>query len=84
MFSDGLTMEAVTQKVAELARAAGLNGTFVDPAASGTGMITLTGWIAMASIFAVAIVAGAVLVVIVRRMRGLDQPYTLVVKSGDV
>lgn len=84
MFPDGLSIDAVAQRVAELATAAGLNGTFVDPSASGTGVITLTGWIAMASIFAVAIVAGAVLVVVVRRVRGLDQPYTLVVKSGDV
>jgi len=68
----------------ELQAAAGIKARLVNPAGRGAGIITLTGWVALAALasLVVVIVGGAALAY--RRWAGLDKPLTIVTKSGDV
>eukprot|EP00238_Polyblepharides_amylifera_P013095 CAMPEP_0196572234 /NCGR_PEP_ID=MMETSP1081-20130531/2305_1 /TAXON_ID=36882 /ORGANISM="Pyramimonas amylifera, Strain CCMP720" /LENGTH=880 /DNA_ID=CAMNT_0041889479 /DNA_START=135 /DNA_END=2777 /DNA_ORIENTATION=+ len=58
--------------------------TFVDPEEEGLHVLTLTGWVALASIAALVIVLVGGVVFAYRKFTGTDQGYTLVVKGGGV
>ncbi|GBF94315.1 hypothetical protein Rsub_06937 [Raphidocelis subcapitata] len=75
----------LVKRVADVQRAAGLEGVLVDPYASGGSgsVITVTGWAALACLASLAIVGLGAVVVVYRRLAGLDRPHTQYVKSGD-
>jgi golgi apparatus protein 1 len=50
----------------------------------GVSVITLNGWIAMAAILSIFVVVISLAVVVYRRVVGIDKPYTLILKEGDV
>ena len=86
MFDAELSSAALAAKLAELQAAAtsGLANTLMRSDARGVGAITLTGWVAMLAVGSlVAVVIGAA-VFAYRKFMGLDRPYTLVIKGGDV
>jgi len=58
--------------------------TFIGTDKGGSSVVTLTGWVALASIIALAMVLVGGVVYAYRKVTGTDQPYTLVVKGGDV
>ena len=68
------------QRVADMQRAAGLNGLLVDQRSSA---VTVTGWVALACIFSLVIVIIGGTFVVYRRFIGADKPHTLHVKMGD-
>ncbi|KAF6266246.1 hypothetical protein COO60DRAFT_1470052 [Scenedesmus sp. NREL 46B-D3] len=74
---------ALIQKVAELQRAAGMESVLVDPYRRDGGNVTVTGWVALACIVSLILVSVGGMVMLVRRMTGVDKPHTHYVKSGD-
>jgi len=84
MFDDEMTTAAVVHKVEEIERAAGMQAAFMQKDASGNNSITLTGWVALASLSALVVVIVSGSVYAYRKYTGQDKPYTLVVKGGDV
>lgn len=56
VFDSSMSLEAVANKVAQIAHSAGVSKTFVDPKAHGMAAITLTGWVAFSSVCALAVV----------------------------
>ena len=70
--------------VAELEKNAGITGTLTEADKGGASMITITGWVALASMGALIMVVVAGIVMCYRKYTGKDRPYTLVVKGGDV
>jgi len=75
---------AVAQRLADLQRAAGLEGVLLDVYSRGGSTVTVTGWVALACIFSIVLVSLASVVVVVRRVAGVDKPHTQFVKAGDV
>ena len=84
IFSGALAGVSILEKVAALERGAGMKGTLVDADSKGYSMITLTGWVALASMGSLVIVIIGAVVFCYRKYTGKDRPYTLVVKGGDV
>jgi len=84
MFSGALAGVSILEKVAALERSAGMKGTLVDDDKKGMSMITLTGWVALASMGSLILVVIGAIVFCYRKYTGKDRPYTLVVKGGDV
>lgn len=74
---------ALVAKIAELQRAAGLESVLVDPYRRDGGSVTVTGWVALACIFSLVLVSGGGMVMLYRRLMGVDKPHTQYVKSGD-
>jgi golgi apparatus protein 1 len=74
---------ALVARIAELQRAAGLESVLVDPYRTGGGSVTVTGWAALACLLSLAAVAVGGMVVLVRRLSGVDRPHTQYIKSGD-
>ena len=68
------------QRVADMQRAAGLNGVLVDSRGSA---VTVTGWVALACIISLVVVIIGGSFVVYRRFIGADKPHTLHVKMGD-
>jgi len=58
--------------------------TFITNSPKGDSVVTLTGWVALASISALVLVSIGGSIYAYRKCTGTDQPYTLVVKGGDV
>ena len=56
----------------------------VNPAGRGAGIITLTGWVALAALVSLVMVVVGAVVFAYRKWAGLDKPYTIVTKQGDV
>ena len=83
MFDGSMTAAAVVSKVAEIEKAAGMKGTLVNPGGKGASMVTLTGWIALASIASLIVVIVGLGIWGYRKYTGRDKPYTMVMKSGD-
>jgi len=83
MFDGSMTAAAVVAKVAEIEKAAGMKGTLVNPGGKGASMVTLTGWIALASIASLIVVIVGLGIWGYRKYTGRDRPYTMVMKSGD-
>jgi hypothetical protein len=82
---NGMTGEVFVQQLHELQKAAGMTGVaLVDPSIRGVAAITLTGWAALSALVALVIVIVGGVVFGYRRFMGLDKPYTIVTKSGDV
>ncbi len=50
----------------------------------GAGIITLTGWVALAALVSLVIVVVGSIVLAYRRWAGLDKPQVVVTKQGDV
>lgn len=82
-----LSVDALATKVAQMARSAGISSTFVSPSGTGVSAITVTGWVALAAVWAsvlVALVAAAVGVRRYLQRRGVvGVPYREL-KQGDV
>lgn len=83
MFEGALNGVSILEKVAELEKNAGITGTLTESNA-GSSMITITGWVALASMGALILVLVAGVITCYRKYTGKDRPYTLVVKGGDV
>lgn len=84
MFDGSMTAAAVVSKVAEIEKAAGMSGsTLVNPGGKGASMVTLTGWIALASVASLIVVIIGLAIWGYRKYTGRDRPYTMVMKSGD-
>lgn len=82
---NGMTGEVFVQQLHELQKAAGMTGVaLVDPSIRGVAAITLTGWAALSALVALVIVIVGAIVFGYRRFMGMDKPYTIVTKSGDV
>ena len=81
----------LVKRLADLQRAAGLEGVLLDPYARGAGgvaggagsAVTVTGWAALACMLSIVLVAVGGLVAVYRRLTGADRPHTQYVKSGD-
>jgi Golgi apparatus protein 1 len=85
LFDGEMTTAAVVSKVEEIERKAGLMAAFIkNDNTSGSSMVTLTGWIALAAMAALIVVVISGVVFAYRKYTGQDKPYTLVVKGGDV
>eukprot|EP00879_Flechtneria_rotunda_P000602 GHRR01000712.1.p1 GENE.GHRR01000712.1~~GHRR01000712.1.p1 ORF type:complete len:883 (+),score=207.41 GHRR01000712.1:2504-5152(+) len=74
---------ALVAKIAELQRAAGLESMLVDPYRRDGGSVTVTGWVALACIMSLVLVSFGGVVMLYRRVTGVDKPHTQYVKSGD-
>ena len=61
-----------------------LGGLTVRPLTHCAGIITLTGWVALAALVSLVIVVVGGIVLGYRRWAGLDKPVTVVTKQGDV
>jgi len=83
MFEGALNGVSILEKVAELEKNAGITGTLTEKQA-GSSMITITGWVALASMGALIMVLVTGVIMCYRKYTGKDRPYTLVVKGGDV
>jgi len=85
LFDGEMTTAAVVSKVEEIEKKAGLMAAFIkNDKTSGSSMVTLTGWIALAAMAALIVVLISGVVFAYRKYTGQDKPYTLVVKGGDV
>lgn len=84
MFDASMPSEKIIEKLRALEEVAGMSNTFVDPTVRGVAAITLTGWVALAALIALVVVIVGAVVFGYRRYMGLDKPYTIVTKSGDV
>lgn len=84
IFGGAMEGQGVLEKVAELEKQMGMKASLVSVDKKGNSLITLTGWVALASIFALVIVLVAGIVYFYRKYTGQDKPYTLVVKGGDM
>lgn len=73
----------VVQRVADLQRAAGLEGVLVDPYNKSGSGVTITGWAALLCVVSMFVVAAGAAVAVYRRATGADKPHTQYVKSGD-
>lgn len=49
----------------------------------GAGSVTVTGWLALAAVASLGVVALGGVVMLWRRLAGVDRPHTQYVKSGD-
>jgi Golgi apparatus protein 1 len=56
----------------------------INPQASGTSLITLTGWVALASVMALITLVAFVAYYGYKRYSGDYKPYSMVYKSGDI
>ena len=74
----------LVQKVADMQRAAGLEAVLVDPYARGSSAVTVTGWVALACIMSLVVVAVGGSYMLYRRVTGADKPHTVHVKMGDM
>lgn len=76
---------ALVTRLADMQRAAGLEGVLVDPyKSSSTGStVTVTGWVALLCIASIGAVTLGALVAAYRRVAGIDRPHTQYIKSGD-
>jgi len=84
IFDGALSGSGVLEKVAELEKQVGLKAALVSTDKKGSSVITLTGWVAIASMGALFVVIMGALVYAYRKYTGQDKPYTLVVKGGDM
>lgn len=86
MFEDDLSSTVLAGKLAELqaAAAAAVAQTLVRTDAHGDSAITLTGWVALLCVGSLVVVVVGAAVFAYRKYMGLDRPYTLVMKGGDV
>ncbi|KAK9820440.1 hypothetical protein WJX72_010380 [[Myrmecia] bisecta] len=84
MFDSSMTASAIAQKVADIQKAASISAQLVNPQARGASVITLTGWVALAAVAALMVVIVGSIVFAYRRYTGMDRPYTIVTKQGDV
>jgi hypothetical protein len=81
---DTMPSDKIVEQLIALQQAAGMKDTFVDPNVRGVAAIKLSGWVALAALIALVIVIVGAIVFGYRRYMGLDKPYTIVTKSGDV
>lgn len=83
LFDGTIAGISVLEKITSLEKSVGMKGTLVETK-GGNSMVTLTGWIALASIGALIVVIVGGIFWLYRKYTGKDRPYTLVVKGGDV
>ena len=50
MFDSSMSAAAIAARIQELQAAAGIKAQLVNPAGRGAGIITLTGWVALAAL----------------------------------
>ncbi len=50
MFDSSMSAAAIAARIQELQAAAGIKGQLVNPSGRGAGIITLTGWVALAAL----------------------------------
>lgn len=74
---------ALVQRLSDMQRAAGLEGVLVDPYNKAGSAVTVTGWVALVCVVSMCVVAVASVVILYRRVTGIDRPHTQYVKSGD-
>jgi Golgi apparatus protein 1 len=74
---------ALVARLADMQRAAGLEGVLVDPYKRQGSAVTVTGWVALVCLASIGVVAVAALVIVYRRVAGIDKAHTQYVKSGD-
>jgi Golgi apparatus protein 1 len=74
----------LVQKVADMQRAAGLEAVLVDPYQRGSSAVTVTGWVALACIVSLVVVAVGGTYMLYRKVTGADKPHTVHVKMGDM
>ncbi|KAK9797745.1 hypothetical protein WJX73_005342 [Symbiochloris irregularis] len=84
MFDSSMSAATIAAKVQELQKAAGFTTPLVNPEGSGTSFLTLTGWMALLALAALITVMVGSAMFAYRRFMGIDQPYTIVTKQGDV
>eukprot|EP00242_Pyramimonas_sp_CCMP2087_P000757 CAMPEP_0198232122 /NCGR_PEP_ID=MMETSP1445-20131203/115560_1 /TAXON_ID=36898 /ORGANISM="Pyramimonas sp., Strain CCMP2087" /LENGTH=884 /DNA_ID=CAMNT_0043912773 /DNA_START=630 /DNA_END=3284 /DNA_ORIENTATION=- len=84
LFDGTLAGLSVLEKITSLEKSIGMKGTMVAKDRAGNSMVTLTGWVALASIGSLIIVIVVGIYWMYRKYTGQDRPYTLVVKGGDV
>lgn len=83
LFSSSSSTSALAGQVAEIQRLAE-SASLINPQASGTSFITLTGWVALASIMALIVLISFAGYYCYKRYTGDYRPYTMVYKSGDI
>jgi len=78
-FEKALASVSILDKIKKIDTSAPL----LDTKKDGLSIITLTGWVALASVAALVLVIGGGAYYAYRKFTGTDQPYTLVIKGGD-
>ncbi|KAI8475756.1 MAG: hypothetical protein J3K34DRAFT_453290 [Monoraphidium minutum] len=73
----------LVSRLADMQRAAGLEGVLVDPYVRQGSAVTVTGWAALLCLVSIAVVGVSAVVLGYRRYAGIDKPHTQYVKSGD-
>ena len=74
---------ALVRGVSAAQRAAGLEGVLVDAYRRDGGVVTVTGWAALACVASICVVTVVSVGVVLRRAYGLDRPHAQYIKSGD-
>lgn len=83
LFQNQGSTSMLAGQMAELQRMAS-SASLINPTGSGTSFITLTGWVALASILALVVLVLFAGFYGYRRYSGAYKPYTMVYKSGDI
>ena len=83
LFSSGSSTSALAAQMGEIQKLAA-SASLINPSASGTSFITLSGWVALASIMALIALISFGGWFVYRRYTGDYKPYTPVYKSGDI
>jgi hypothetical protein len=81
-FESGLASISIMKKISQIA--GNTQGALINDEKTGMAAITITGWVAMASVAALVVVIIGGAYYGYRKMTGQDKPYTLVVKGGDM
>lgn len=71
------SLVALAEKVQALTQAAGVKTRLYNPYKSGVSVVTLTGWVALLAVVSLAVVVMSVIILLYRRLRGMDKQYTV-------
>ena len=83
LFSASMQPSAVAERFVQIQQKAGIRAGLVNPAAQGLGIITLTGWVALAAIMSLIAVAIGGAAWGVRSVLGMGSEYQGI-KEADV
>ena len=83
LFASQSTSSMIAGQMAEMQKLAS-RASLINPSASGTSFITLSGWVALASILALVILVAFGGYYGYKRYTGDYKPYSMVYKSGDI
>ena len=85
LFNSSMNEAALTQRFLELQQAAGIKTKLVNPAASGAGALTLTGWVALVAVACIITTVMGGMYFVYKRILGPDpKSQYVVIKSGNV